>query len=322
MGSLCLFAAALSLAFQVSAIPNPHPALTARALPSSASSPPAAAVTNFNASIPTSILAALSSAGAANLVDYSVPPAVLASESQQYAAWTSAFYKTASPSELAAIAAYNSQADAALASWTSAAYAPLSPSDSALLAAEYASWTAAFGPTASAKVAAPAAAPTMPPMAKTDSATTNGITCLRQQGLPKPWTVNPTDCAAAVANTCRELQESKTGQSYWDAWVWSYASSCAVGYWFPKSLVNATTAPDGTDVVPSAAECANQVFGQMERLCVAEGDWMRNAASVNLAQLPDVKRDFSGRQVDAGRVSYLFAPRPWPCVSHCAAKQV
>jgi len=283
----------------------------------------------LSTSLPASILAALSSAGAANLVDYSVPPAALASESRQYAAWTSNFYKTASPSELAAIAAYNSQANAAMASWTAAAYAPLSPSESTVLAVEYASWTKAFGalatgssqPGASASRARVAAA-TMAPLARTDSATTNGITCQRQQGLPKPWSVNTTECAAAVAKTCRELQESKTGQSYWDAWVWTYAKSCAVGYWFPKSLVNATTAADGSELVPSAAECANQVFGQMERLCVTNDDYMHNAASVNLKQLPDTKGEFSGQQVDGGRVSFLFAPRPWPCVSRCAGSQV
>lgn len=98
-----------------------------------------------------------------------------------------------------------------------------------------------------------------------------------------------------------------------------------MGYWFPKSLVNATTttaAAGGVDRVPSAAECANQVYGQMERLCVVENDYMRNAASVNLARLPSVKGDDDGMQVDAGRVSYLFAPRPWPCVRHCAGKEV
>lgn len=314
MVSLSLLTAALPLLSLVSAIPNPHPALTARALPSPAGNAPAPAITNLNSSLS-------STSTAASLIDYAIPSAALASESQLYAAWTSQFYKTASPSELAAIAAYNSQADAALASWTVAAYAPLSPSDSALLAAEYATWTAAVGFPSNTQ--APArAAPTMAPLAKTDSAASSGITCQRQQGLPNPWVVNPTDCAAAVANTCRELQESKTGASYWDAWVWSYAPSCAVGYWFPKSLVNATTTPDGTELVPSAAECANQVYGQMERLCVADGDYKRNAASVNMARLPDVKGGDSGQQVDPGRVSYLFAPRPWPCVEHCTGKQV
>ena len=66
-------------------------------------------------------------------------------------------------------------------------------------------------------------------------------------------------------------------------------------------------------MVPDEDRCASDVFTRMFDVCGGR----TNAASVNVAVLPDGKGS-TGQQVDAGQVSYLLAPKPWPCDYGCS----
>lgn len=268
--------------------------------------------------------------------NYSTPsPEQLASESKAFAQFTSDFYKSASPSELSAIAAANAEASAidAGAGLFNDQGPTLSPSQSAALANLYNDWTAtaAQGASATGKGASatsnsaasqtpsPANAFAAPlPLANTPGA--DSILCVKQTGLDGGTdTVNTTACATAIQNACRKLDQSKTGDYLFDEWIWSGGSEadnglsntlgCSVGYWLPKSVVNRDKSTPNP-LVPSRQECETSIYNVMVSQCLQS----TNAAAINVAQLPDPKnKDNSGQQVDAGKVSYLLAPQPWPC---------
>lgn len=322
MSSIVLLFSTFFLGTQVSALPQAQPATTARPVASNTISADFADITAFT-SLPSSIYAALTSEWAT----YSIPSAVLASESAAYASYTAEFFRTASPSELSAIAAYDRSQSAAYASWTAEADQPLSPSESSVLEAEYASWTANYvSATSSASAANPrnsaaeiengaVAAATMAPMAHSNDPAADAITCVSQTGVKGAGSVNITACAATISRTCSSLQDSKEGRYFWDEWAWVYGSGCATGYWMPEALKNSTA-------VPTAIECETDILRQMEDLCVGpNSDGESNAASVNVAVLPDGKGS-TGQQVALDRVSFLLASKPWPCDYGCTGVQL
>lgn len=254
-----------------------------------------------------------------------------AEESALYASWATASYETLSPSQSAELEAeYNS--------WASAAEQSLSPSQSAALEAEYNSWTAQLAassvpPTPARKpvntVPDPAiananvAAATLGPLPETDSPSVHGITCVNQSNdvisaVKGAKSINVTACAVAAQNACRKLNQSKTGAYFWDQWVWSGGRNpgesnnddtlgCGMAYWLPKSLVHDPGVPFTT--VPDQQTCEQNVYSMMVKTCAAKS----NAASINVAVLPNGQKGNTGQQVDSGQVSYLLAPNVYPC---------
>ena len=297
------------LALAVSAMPNPHPSITARGPISRASTGSGATVTNFDRG------------------NFSVPASALAAESSAYDSWTSEFFKTASPSKLSAVAAYDAQESALYASWSAEEYRTLAPSESSLIAAEYANWTVTAGlavpatSTSSSIDTAAAAAATWKPLAQSLDPSWGGITCQTQSGVRGATTVNTSACAVAASNACRKLNESRTGAYFWDQWVWSGGGpgsenleqnmGCCTAYWLPKSLVQDPGVSN--PLVPPVEQCMQDFYAAMVETCIGP----YNAASVNVAVLPDGKGS-TGQQVDSGRVSYLLAPSVWPCDYGCS----
>ena len=74
-----------------------------------------------------------------------------------------------------------------------------------------------------------------------------------------------------------------------------------MGYWYPKGL--------GLQGVYNQTKC-EQTFRTLWTDCVVDGDGKHNAASMNVEVLPD--GDENGQQVDAGKISWIMAPNPWP----------
>lgn len=93
-----------------------------------------------------------------------------------------------------------------------------------------------------------------------------------------------------------------TGQLTRGEWHWTgdnMMSACRVGIFLP-------TGP-GAAPLPNYTRCLNQIFQPMVIGCIYQGPY--KVATVNLAALPDVSKNFSGRAVNAGYPSYVISPK-------------
>ena len=272
--------------------------------------------------------------------DYTVPAsiaaadsALYASETAAYASYTSHFFATARPSDLARLSSERAAESSAYEDFTSLLYntdsQTLAPSETKALSSAYAQLTSEeavsatytgtddpFATTLSTAsvggvggspspvtAAAPTAGANWPALTRVQSPAVYGAQCQQYYSPGKNY--DTAQCDTTIPQICDLLAQSNNGTGGANRWIYTYNSdkSCILGFWMPKEAA-------GTDNVPSVTDCRTRIYEPMVNLCIAvEGNGgvvsSNNAAFVNVDQVPGNGKP--GTQVKMGSLSYMMA---------------
>ncbi|KAI4182029.1 MAG: hypothetical protein L6R41_006259 [Letrouitia leprolyta] len=135
------------------------------------------------------------------------------------------------------------------------------------------------------------------PVAGSSGPAPYGIICGRDPSI-KPRTKIEW-CANSAVTMCGLLVTGKLNAGEWHWTPDNARSACRVGIFLPSG--------PGADPLPNYTRCLNQIFQPMIIGCIYQGPY--KVATVNLAALPDVSKNFSGRAVNAGYPSYVVSPK-------------
>ncbi|KAL8863974.1 MAG: hypothetical protein Q9174_007499 [Haloplaca sp. 1 TL-2023] len=104
-------------------------------------------------------------------------------------------------------------------------------------------------------------------------------------------------CARSASFMCRLLATGQLAAGEWHFTSDYDQTDCRVGMWLPNIA--------GRAPLPDFNRCLNQIFQPMITNCVNDEV---NFALVNLNQLPDYTRNFTGEAINAGYPSYVVGP--------------
>ncbi|KAI4126102.1 MAG: hypothetical protein LQ338_003938 [Usnochroma carphineum] len=122
-----------------------------------------------------------------------------------------------------------------------------------------------------------------------------GISCGRDSSITVP--IKTGSCATSAMRMCYTLATTGFDAGEWH-WTGDMAGSpCRVGLFL--------SAAESAAPIPNYRRCLNQIFQPMVFSCVTH---QHNVATVNIKQLPDYTRNFSGATVNPGYHAFAVAP--------------